>query len=117
MSKLNNDNDFSFCNKTGVSVHTASELKQDSIAQQPLLNRRSEINSCMEDACIYGRESIVQLLLNNGADIDFCNENGNSPLHIACEYGHESIVRLLLSNGAKINSRTKNGASPLHIAC
>lgn len=63
------------------------------------------------------RNKIVQLLLNNGAKIDFCRKDGASSLYIACERGHSSTVQLLLSKKADINLCNKNGFSPLYIAC
>lgn len=51
---------------------------------------------------------MVQLLLNNGADINSSEKNSVSPLYIACYNRHDSTVKLLLSNGANDN--------PLHVA-
>lgn len=62
-------------------------------------------------------DSIVQILLSNGADINLCDDYGASPLYKACEHGYDSIAQILLSKGADINLCLKNGASPLHIAC
>lgn len=45
----------------------------------------------------------VQLLLNNGADINLCRKTGASPLYTVCEKGHESIGQFLLNNGADID--------------
>ena len=53
----------------------------------------------------------MQLLLNNGAEVNLCEETGASPLYIACQNGHDSTVQLLLNNGAE------TGISPLHVAC
>nr|XP_034319162.1 ankyrin repeat and KH domain-containing protein mask-like [Crassostrea gigas] len=64
-----------------------------------------------------GHDSIVQLLLENGADINLCTKDGVSPLYIACQNGYESTVQLLLKYGADIDLCPNNGASPLIIAC
>ncbi|XP_052680244.1 uncharacterized protein LOC128161019 [Crassostrea angulata] len=81
-------------------------------------------NGCQEHGDYNHRESgaerrdkTVQLLLNNGADINLCKNDGASPLLLACQGGHDSTVQLLLSNGADINLCQKNGVSPLLIAC
>ena len=59
----------------------------------------------------------MQILLNNGADVNLCNENGFSSLRIACENEHESIVNFLLNNCANVNSCDEKGFSPLYVAC
>lgn len=61
--------------------------------------------------------SVVQLLLSKGANINLCMKDGTSPVHTACEHKCENIVQLLLRNGAIINFCKRNGASPLHTAC
>jgi ankyrin repeat protein len=51
-------------------------------------------------------------------NINICNSDGFTPLHIASMHGHTDMVRLLLDAGAWINvvSRTR-GLTPLHLAC
>ncbi|XP_061193926.1 uncharacterized protein LOC133202172 [Saccostrea echinata] len=63
------------------------------------------------------RNATIICLLNNGADINHCNNDGASPLYIACENGHGTTVQLLLNKGADINLCNNNGASPLYMAC
>lgn len=53
-------------------------------------------------ACKNGHDRILQLLLDNGADINTYMDNGASPLYIACQNGHKITAKLLLSNGADI---------------
>lgn len=50
----------------------------------------------------YGHAITVQLLLNYGADITFCDENGYNSIDIACQNGNYIIVILLQNNGADI---------------
>ncbi|XP_062569028.1 uncharacterized protein LOC134231122 [Saccostrea cucullata] len=63
------------------------------------------------------RNETIICLLNNGADINACDKDGNSPLSIACDFGYDSPVQLLLNNGADINLCDNDGFSPLYIAC
>uniref|UniRef100_A0A8W8NNY9 Novel STAND NTPase 3 domain-containing protein n=1 Tax=Magallana gigas TaxID=29159 RepID=A0A8W8NNY9_MAGGI len=65
----------------------------------------------------YTEDKEDERLLNNGAYIDFCTEEGASPLYAACEKGNYITVELLLSNKTNIDLCFKDGASPLFIAC
>ncbi|GFG32780.1 hypothetical protein Cfor_06303 [Coptotermes formosanus] len=51
-------------------------------------------------------------------NINICNSDGFTPLHIASMHGHTDMVRLLLDAGAWINVMTKTrGLTALHLAC
>jgi ankyrin repeat protein len=54
-------------------------------------------------ACLEGHKEIVQLLLENDADVNSINKDGETPLHLASVVGHTEIVKLLLKNGAAVN--------------
>jgi uncharacterized protein len=54
-----------------------------------------------------GDEIIVGLLLRNGAQPDFEDENGCTPLSRAIERGNTGVVELLLVQGVKVNYRYK----------
>lgn len=60
-------------------------------------------------AALRGSESLVQLLLENGADISAADKNGQTALHVAAEIpgGNGSLIRLLLDKGADISARIK----------
>src|SRR3990167_7123626 len=62
-----------------------------------------------------GHKSIVEMLIDKGANINHAKNNGVTPLFIAAENGHKDIVKMLIDNGADIN-QAKNGATPLYIA-
>ena len=60
---------------------------------------------------------IVELLINNGALIEYQNLRGNTALHIAAQLGRKEIVEFLINNGANVNvTNTKHGTTPLHDA-
>lgn len=69
-----------------------------------------------KNQCESKRNGTVQVLLNNGADVNLCMENGASPLYVACQEGHDAVVDILLSKGANINLCMEDGASPLIVA-
>lgn len=68
-------------------------------------------------AAEFSRLAVVELLVKNGADVDFQSSGGFAPLHIApTNPGHEEITNLLIDNGATVEIKAKNGQTPLHLA-
>ena len=60
---------------------------------------------------------ILQLLLNEGADINATNtEYFNTSLHIAAINGKLEIAQLLIDSGANINATNYKGFTPLYLA-
>jgi ankyrin repeat protein len=59
---------------------------------------------------------MVELLLENGADITAANKSGWTLLHWASENGHVEVVKLLLEKGADAATADKYGWTPLHRA-
>lgn len=61
-----------------------------------------------------GREDIVQLLLDAGANINLSSrKDGDTPLIIACSEGHVKVAQKLLSAGASVNGPNSGGWTPL----
>jgi len=56
---------------------------------------------------------IVLLLLENGADVNAKNNNGETCLYYATKENNIEIVQLLLENGADINAINNYGKTPL----
>jgi len=56
------------------------------------------------------------LVIEIGAEVNFKDNAGYSPLHLAARYGHLEIVKILLQAGAKLDILDKFGWSPLHKA-
>jgi len=63
-------------------------------------------------AAAYGHKDVVQILLDNGANIDHQENDGVTALLFAAINGEKDVVQLLLDNGA--NRRLK---SNLGTAC
>ncbi|XP_031640193.1 melanization protease 1-like [Contarinia nasturtii] len=80
-----------------------------------------QINARRQDAPIItaiknGNENIIQDLIDDGADVNIANEDGNIPLHIAASNDLPTVVELLLRNGASVNAVNKLGYTPLYVA-
>ena len=65
-------------------------------------------------ACQLGKISLVQILLDNGAQISLGSGSRNSQaIHWASGWGRASIVRLLVSRGASANAKRSDEYTPL----
>ncbi|KAH7144601.1 ankyrin repeat-containing domain protein, partial [Dactylonectria estremocensis] len=67
-------------------------------------------------ATINGLESIVQLLLKEGASPNIADFDGDTALLLASGRGHHKIVELLLQKGADPNIANTDGDTPLQLA-
>lgn len=65
---------------------------------------------------IQGTREIVQLLLDNGANIEAPGDGAKTPLHLAASWGFTERVELLLQRGAYIDVVDRAGYSPLEYA-
>ncbi|EER25928.1 ankyrin repeat containing protein [Coccidioides posadasii C735 delta SOWgp] len=64
-------------------------------------------------AAANGHNTVVELLLENGANPEQQDIGGCSPLWIAAANQHEATVRMLLGRNADVNSRNIDGDTPL----
>ena len=68
----------------------------------------------LDEACNYGNDKIVELLIKHGADVndrggELCD--GATALHIAASYGHIHVMATLLNSGADSLAQTNAGKS------
>ena len=56
--------------------------------------------SPLHQAACTGSRDCLELLLNNGADPNDTNDDGETPLHLAASNGFDDCVKSLVSNGA-----------------
>lgn len=77
-------------------------------------------NTPLHMATMYGFVSIVRFLVEEGADLEARNQDGDAPLHIATkgngERGMYEIFKLLIENGAKTDAQDTLARTPLHCA-
>ncbi|MFN7095826.1 MAG: ankyrin repeat domain-containing protein, partial [Burkholderiales bacterium] len=67
-------------------------------------------------AIVFGNFECVQLLLEQGADIETKGRLGGTPLHVAARKGQAELVKLLLSKGAQLQVQDGMLRTPLHLA-
>ncbi len=67
-------------------------------------------------AMLLASTDIVNLLLENGLDINARFADESTLLHMAASLGTSQIIELLLSHGADVNARDQDGRTALHVA-
>jgi ankyrin repeat protein len=63
-----------------------------------------------------GRDDVIKVLIENNADINQQNIDGETCFHEAVESGRFKTVKLLIEYGANVNLKDKNGNTALHMA-
>ncbi|KAK3511793.1 hypothetical protein QTP70_023189, partial [Hemibagrus guttatus] len=61
-------------------------------------------------------ETVAEMLLKSGAEVNTEQENGETAMHIAARHGSLKIMRLLVEEGAHLTWRSKAEETPLHVA-
>jgi len=61
-------------------------------------------------------ESVVDLLLSRGAEVDAVDDRGRTALMMAAELGHAELVEMLIGRGADQTVRDKSGKTALDLA-
>ncbi len=80
---------------------------------KPSDSLNSSKNTALLTAAQYGHVSIVQYLLDEGADINARDASGFTPLYRAASQKDITTVRLLLKRGANVNSKDEDQATVL----
>ena len=71
--------------------------------------------SAMSWSALHGQAEVVQLLIENGAEVNIKSGDGATPLHSAAFLGRADVAKLLLGNGADIKARNNDGATPVDV--
>lgn len=71
--------------------------------------------SAMSWGALHGQTEVVQLLIENGVEVNIKNGDGATPLHSAAFLGRVDVAKLLLENGADIKARNNDGATPVDV--
>lgn len=63
-----------------------------------------------------GNVGMVNLLIDQGSDVNQLEGGGNSALFWAVYYGHEEVVSILLRRQARIDNKCRECRDPVEIA-
>ena len=63
-----------------------------------------------------GYTDVMEILLENGADVNHRGVSGHTPLHCAAALGRYQAVEWLLQHGADPSARITSGETPLDLA-
>lgn len=66
-------------------------------------------------AAMMGQTEAAELLLQQGADINGRNRDGNTALHLAVFLGNAETAELLLKSGADVNAKNDDNATPVDL--
>lgn len=85
------------------------------------MNRKWQHKTALYWAVIKNKVFFVQLLVNNGADLEAKDNWGRTPLLLAttatATVDISAVIRTLLQAGSNINCRDNNGTTPMAEAC
>lgn len=63
-----------------------------------------------------GYKELAKRVIDNGADVNFTNEKGQTAVHVASAEGKGSIVEMLVEHGAKLDVQDHEGNTPQQVA-
>ena len=93
--------------KPRIDIHTAVISGDLDVVKQHLeagtnINERDPFggSSPLISASLFGQTDIVKVLLDEGADVNFQNNDGSTALHVAAFFCRPEIVKILLDKGA-----------------
>lgn len=76
----------------------------------------NEFNQMLIEVCKTGNISKANELVKKGANVNYTDDSGRTPLMHASQYGHIEIVKLLLSKNADVNAFGDGGITALFLS-
>ncbi|KAL0967558.1 hypothetical protein UPYG_G00253770 [Umbra pygmaea] len=106
-----------------ISLHEAAYYGQEEclkiiLAAHPsMVNTRGTRNQTpLLLSAVFHHVNCVKILLQNGANPNIANKDGETPLYKVCSKPNKRIVHLLLKCGASVHDGCNRGVTPLHEA-
>jgi hypothetical protein len=100
-----------------IEARNAEELKQLRFLERYLESKNASGYTPLHYAVESGDESIIKILLQEGAYVDIREDNyGGSPLMWAIKDGNITLAKILLQGGAKVDFADNESWTALHYA-
>lgn len=80
-------------------------------------NEKPYFRSALWEATWKNYETMVRLLVDKKANLQFADFQGRTPLHEAAYYGHMNLINYFLDNGHPLDPKDHFGQTPLFRAC
>ena len=103
------------CRKSGSYLRGTPKGSQHHAPKLTVASNNSQ-ESSLSLASREGRLETVRLLLEQGADVNYVDSNGLTPLHEASAQGHHDIVQLLLEHETDVLTRNNADQTFLDVA-
>ena len=98
-----------------ISVNRLSTVREF-ITPELDVNFHYNGKTALQIAVVEGFDDICKLLIENGADVNKTNAEGNCLVNMAVWHGHTSLVELLVSHDAEIDVSNNHGSTPVSTA-
>jgi ankyrin repeat protein len=72
--------------------------------------------TALHEAVVQGHKDVVEILLQQNANVDMQDRNGRTALHEAVVQGHKDVAEILLQRNADINLRDSDETTALQLA-
>lgn len=101
-----------------VSYLEIAEDRADPVIVKKIISKlvktKQNVNSCPDDGYLisplykaseWNHATIVEMLVQNGADVNCKTYTGATPLHMSCAGGNEMVSEYLINHGADVNAK------------
>ncbi len=105
-------NAFGQMKETAPSAQPVAQDNPSQVALPPIQDKAA-LNEALHLAVFADDVLLVGRMLNQGADVDARDGEGNTPLLSAAYFRRPMIACLLLERGADVNAKCNGGATPL----
>ncbi|KAK4436761.1 ADP-ribosylation factor GTPase-activating protein AGD3 [Sesamum alatum] len=99
----------------GMDVSTSKSLDSQEDGENPFVDDIYNGSSLLHLACQTADIGMVELLLQHGANVNFCDSRGHTPLHHSIMRGRTGIAKLLVTRGANPEAADNEGRTPFQL--